>query len=276
MTNSDFCDKITIYFLLLPYEVMIIILYSRIIRNVFYLSLTTPLLHTVQGGILMYHILLVEDDIDLSTITCVHLTSAGHHVTTAYTCAEAEVLLTTNDFDLILLDMILPDRSGDELCRTIRNKCDCPIIFLSCLEDSDTIIRALHSGGDDYMVKPVRYPELLARADAVIRRSANKTKNSSLRIFKTFTMDTLHRRVLRGDEELPLSSIEYSLLQYMTDHPNTLLLYQDLYRNIWDSDSLGDVRTVMVHISNLRKKIDPDHTGIIQTVRGAGYIFSVS
>ncbi|MBQ3496690.1 MAG: response regulator transcription factor [Oscillospiraceae bacterium] len=221
----------------------------------------------------MYHILLVEDDHDLSDITLLHLTHAGHSVDTAFTCGEAEELLASTEYDLILLDIMLPDRSGDELCRTIRKGCDCPIIFMSCLEDGDTIVGALKSGGDDYMVKPVRYPELLARADAVIRRS-KKTQVSPLRTFRSFTMDTLHRSIVRDGEEMDLSSIEYALLQYMTEHPDTLLLYQDLYENVWSSDSLGDFRTVMVHISNLRKKIDPDHRGVIQTIRGAGYIFS--
>ena len=223
----------------------------------------------------MYHILLVEDDQDLSAITYANLTHAGHAVDTAFTCAEAEALMTQREYDLILLDIMLPDHSGDELCRRIRRECDCPIIFLSCLEDSDTIVGALRSGGDDYMVKPVRYPELLARADAVIRRSqSQKKKDDPMRLFRSFTMDTLHHRILRDEKEVDLSSIEYALLLHLADHPDTLLLYQDLYEHVWASDSLGDVRTVMVHISNLRKKIDPDHRGIISTVRGAGYIFS--
>ena len=221
----------------------------------------------------MYRILLVEDDQDLSAITFLNLTHAGHQVDTAFTCAEAEAFLAESTYDLILLDIMLPDRSGDELCRTIRSECDCPIIFMSCLEDSDTIIGALRSGGDDYMVKPVHYPELLARADAVIRR-AGKTSGDPIRTFKSFTMDTHRRRILRNGEEVDLSSIEYALLEYLAGHPNTLLLYQDLYQNVWSSDSLGDFRTVMVHISNLRKKLDPDHRGIISTVRGAGYIFT--
>ena len=225
----------------------------------------------------MYHILLVEDDQDLSDITRANLAHAGHRIDTAFTCAQAEELLARNEYDLIFLDIMLPDRSGDALCRSIRQSCDCPIIFLSCLEDSEVIVDALRSGGDDYMVKPVRYSELLARADAVIRRSRQKSTEStqeSVRRFRSFSIDTLHHRLLRDGEEVDLSSIEYALLLYMTEHPDTLLLYQDLYRNVWDHDSLGDIRTVMVHISNLRKKLDPDHRKIISTVRGAGYIFS--
>ena len=224
----------------------------------------------------MYHILLVEDDQDLSTIAHANLTYAGHQVDDAFTCAQAEELLSQNEYDLILLDIMLPDRSGDELCRTIRKDCDCPIIFMSCLEDSETIVGALRSGGDDYMVKPVRYPELLARVDAVIRRSGQRqeTPQNSVRAFQSFFVDTSHRCILREGERIDLSSIEYGLLRYMMDHPDTLLLYQDLYQNVWETDSLGDFRTVMVHISNLRKKLDPNHRGIIETVRGAGYIFS--
>ncbi len=231
---------------------------------------------SVKEGLSMYHILLVEDDQDLSAITCANLTHAGHQVDTAFTCTQAEELLAQRDYDLILLDVMLPDRSGDELCRSIRKTCDCPIIFLSCLEDSDIIVGALRSGGDDYMVKPVRYSELLARADAIIRRSRQRTASpqNGIRTFRSFTMDTIHHRILRDGQEVDLSSIEYALLLYMTDHPDTLLLYHDLYKNVWDNDSLGDIRTVMVHISNLRKKLDPDHRKIISTVRGAGYIFS--
>lgn len=224
----------------------------------------------------MYDILLVEDNEDLAAITCAHLTHAGHRVEIAYTCAQAEALLAQDTYDLILLDIMLPDRSGEELCRSIRRDCDCPIIFMSCLEDSDTIVEALRSGGDDYMVKPVRYPELLARVDAVIRRSRQNQEAPAnhLREFRSFTMDLDRHSLLRNGEPIDLSTIEYALLQYMVDHPKTLLLYQDLYQNVWDRDSLGDIRTVMVHISNLRKKLDPDRRGIIETVRGAGYIFS--
>jgi DNA-binding response OmpR family regulator len=222
----------------------------------------------------LYKILLVEDDQDLSLIAQMNLTHTGHQVDTAFTCAEARSLLEKKEYDLILLDVMLPDSNGDELCFAIRESCSCPIIFMSCLEDTDTIIRALHSGGDDYMVKPICYPELLARAEAVIRRSRQKKGDSAIRNFNSFTMDTTHHRILKDGTEVDLSTIEYALLRYMVEHPDTLLLYQDLYQNVWATDSLGDFRTVMVHISNIRKKIDPEHRGIIETVRGAGYIFS--
>lgn len=228
------------------------------------------------GGIMMYSALLVEDDKDLSVITHMNLMHAQYEVDAAYTCAEALEFLKSNSYDLVLLDMVLPDSRGDALCKTIRNACACPIIFVSCLDDSQTIVNALRSGGDDYMIKPICYEELLARAEAVIRRTESHKKNSQngQKNFRQFRMDTIRHRVLRGEEEVVLSSIEYELLCYLSEHPDELLLYKQIYESVWDSDSLGDVRTVMVHISNLRKKVDPDKSGIIETVRGAGYIFT--
>ncbi len=221
----------------------------------------------------MLNILLVEDDQDLSDITRTYLTHAGYNIDTAFNYAEAKAYIDSTDYDLILLDIMLPDRNGDELCMEVRSECNCPIIFLSCLEDSGTIVNALRSGGDDYMVKPIKFPELLARVEAVTRRVSPK-KSDPVRTFKSFTIDTARHKITRSGDEIILSSTEYGLLLYMINHPDTLLLYQELYQNVWNSDSLGDFRTVMVHVSNLCKKIDPEHTGIISTVRGTGYIFS--
>lgn len=224
----------------------------------------------------MYRALLVEDDRDLSLITQLNLTHADYSVDAAFSCAEALEFLEDGEYDLILLDEVLPDKNGDELCSIIRDACACPIIFMSCLDDSKTKIKALRSGGDDYMVKPVCFDELLARAEAIIRRSkaVHSAPQKPTKEFKRFTIDTARHRVLRDSEEIDLSSIEYDILKFFTKHQNELLLYQQIYESVWDSDSLGDIRTVMVHISNLRKKIDPDKSGIIETVRGAGYIFS--
>lgn len=226
----------------------------------------------------MKRILVVEDDIDLSFITMQNLIKAGYLVDQAYTCSKAQELLGEKEYDVILLDVALPDMQGTELCMAIRSRSNCPIIFMSCLSDSEVIITALKNGGDDYMVKPIDYSVLMARIDTIMRRMQRENtaeeERESLRRFRSFCVDHHHRRVLRGDEEVDLSAIEYSLLAYMTEHPKVLLLYQDIYKQVWQNDSLGDIRTVMVHISNLRKKLDPDQKGIITTVRGAGYIFS--
>lgn len=223
----------------------------------------------------MKRALLLEDDLDLSLISSINFKRAGYIVDRAYTCAQALQFIEQNSYDVILLDEVLPDMKGSDLCAEIRPRCSCPIIFMSCQGDSNTIINALQNGGDDYMVKPINYPELLARIEAILRRSsAQKAKNDPIKHFKSFSLDTTHHCIIKNNEEISLSSIEYSLLNCFLEHEGILMLYQELYRNVWGNDSLGDVRTIMVHVSNLRKKLDPDHSGIITTVRGAGYIFT--
>ena len=129
------------------------------------------------------------------------------------------------------------------------------------------------------MVKPFKHVELLARIQANLRKREayeahhKQQEKNHLFEFSTFTVDTDLREVRRDGTVVPLSTIEYDLLLYLVQHPDTLLLYDELYENVWNSSSLGDTRTVMVHISSLRKKIGADRTGVIRTVRGAGYVF---
>lgn len=226
-------------------------------------------------------ILIVEDDVELNAITKAYLTHAGFDTISAFSCKDAETVLESTNVDLILLDMMLPDRWGTALCELVREKSVCPIIFVSCIDDKQTMLDALDVGGDDYMVKPVDYEKLIAKIRAILRRVqeyADKLKSrSNMRVFRQFTIDTERHRVVRtigGVEDTELSPIEYQLLGYMVENQDNLLLYADLYSNVWGNDAAGDVRTVMVHISNLRKKIDPEQTGMITTVRGAGYFFS--
>lgn len=226
------------------------------------------------------HILLVEDDCDLANITKFYLTHAGYTIDVASSCAQATELLNRVSYQVVLLDSVLPDGRGNSLCPLIREKDRlCPILFLSCLDDSESIVSALELGGDDYMVKPVKHLELLARIQANLRKrqvyEEQLKRQEKPHCFGcgNLSVDTAVREVRRDGEIVPLSSIEYDLLIYMIHHPNTLLLYDELYENVWNSNSCGDTRTVMVHISNLRKKIDADRTGMIRTVRGAGYVF---
>ncbi len=222
-------------------------------------------------------VLLVEDDVDLSYIIKFNLESAGYNVETAYNGMESMKKIKNSKYDLILLDVLLPDTNGTEICRHIRHEQNTPIIFVSCIDDKDIMIEALEKGGDDYIVKPVDYAELIARIEANIRRVKMDCRKYNIKrklSFKQFSVD-IDRRVVRNNkgEEIDLSPTEYQLLLKFIRHQGELLLYNDLYSSIWESDSLGDIRTVMVHISNLRKKIDSGKTGIIETVRGAGYIF---
>lgn len=222
----------------------------------------------------VYSALLVEDDRDLSTIVQANLSHAGYAVDAAFDSAQALAAFSQTEYDLIVMDMLLPDMRGDELCRRIRTVRSCPIIFVSCLDDSATIVKALREGADDYMVKPIDYDELLARAETIIRRARGRRMPDGILRYRQFCIDTDSQTVSRGNEQVELAGIEYELLLYMSQHPGELLSYNQLYREIWGSESLGDFRTIMVHISRMRKKIDPEHRGVIETVRGAGYIFT--
>ncbi len=119
----------------------------------------------------MKTVLLVEDDQDIATITRIRLEHAGYETDTAYTCAEALDKVRNRIYDLILLDVMLPDGNGNELCPQLRELTRCPVIFMSCLDDSGTVVSALRGGGDDYVVKPIKFDELLARIETNIRRS---------------------------------------------------------------------------------------------------------
>lgn len=220
-------------------------------------------------------ILLVEDDADLRTITSIQLKKEGYQVFCAKDGAETKALLEENNVDLVLLDVMLPDCTGHELCTWIRENYDYPIIFMSCLGDSDTIVEAFRGGGDDYLVKPVDMEELYKR----IKVNLKEKKIPEVRRYRQFEVDTNTRTVYqvmedgsRG-EQIELSPTEYKLLQAFLDHPNQILLYRELYREIWDQGEIEDMRTLMVHVSNLRKKVDWQKKECIKTIRSVGYIF---
>ncbi|MDD2973318.1 MAG: response regulator transcription factor [Lachnospiraceae bacterium] len=223
-------------------------------------------------------ILVVEDDRDLSFIACTQLEEMGYLTEAAYSGEDAKESLNSEQFDIILLDMMLQDTTGIELCREIRKKVYCPIIFVSCIGEQETVIEALKEGGDDYIVKPVNFGELQARIEANLRRKREydrKTAGKEQLVCGSFALNMhTHNLILEDSTEISLSPIEYKLVTMFLEHENELLLYEELYRCIWESDDLGDVRTVMVHVSNLRKKMEQIRRECIQTVRGAGYIFN--
>lgn len=225
-------------------------------------------------------ILVVEDDVDLSYIMQMQLNAAGFCTDVAHDLKEINSCLSEKQYNLVVLDYMLPDTDGISVCTHIRETSACPIIFASCVVDRDVMMEAFATGGDDYIVKPVDMEMLIARIKANLRRSGTVIASKKEKRFKQFILDeerhlawSLTPEGNKG-EEIYLSPTEYKLLSFFTSKPDQLLFYNELYRCIWDSDDLGDVRTVMVHVSNLRKKIDNSKTDMIHTVRGAGYIFS--
>jgi DNA-binding response OmpR family regulator len=232
----------------------------------------------------MERILSVEDDEELARIIKLMLESRGYQVTTASSIALASSEMEKQSFDLILLDMMLPDGEGTDLCNNIRKESFCPIIFVSCLSDSASKIKALQIGGDDYVTKPIDFEELFVRIQANLRRANKYNIGKSVSAEERFPYLLIkknQREVWITDETgtptemLVLSPTEYGLLICFVNRQEELLMYEDLYRSVWNANDFGDYRTVMVHVSNLRKKMKDYGIEYIHTVRGAGYIFRI-
>jgi DNA-binding response OmpR family regulator len=229
----------------------------------------------------MSRILVVEDDEDLKNITAVFLKKNGYLYDLASNSQEALALAAENEYDLVLLDVMLPGEDGNSICAKLRKNKSTPIIFVSCLDDDATIIKSLKNGGDDYVVKPYNPQQLLARIEANIRRYTEYRQKEKLASYQhdparlsSFALEHHSHSVIRDGVVTALSPIEYCILLLFIDNPHRLLLYHEIYDHIWHRDSLGDFRTVMVHVSNLRKKLGDTQGLIIKTLRGAGYIFS--
>ena len=184
--------------------------------------------------------------------------------------------------DVVLLDVMLPDADGHDLCEEFRKNpiaYNGPVIFMSCLGDSGNIVDAFRKGGNDYMVKPVKIDELIERIEANCANKKETTDQDRKVWYKQFMVDRSRHEVYYVKdhvvgEQISLSPTEYNILMTLTEQPNEVILYRQLYNDVWDQEDLGDVRTLMVHVSNLRKKIDREHTDMIRTIRGVGYLFS--
>lgn len=228
-------------------------------------------------------ILVVEDDAELNSVMQRQLEQNGYQVFQTTTGKEAEMILEREEIDLILLDIMLPDENGVELCRRIRKRSFIPVIFVSSTGEREIVVEALKNGGDDFVTKPVDTGVLLARIESNIRRSRTYQityyENNAVRRFRQFIIDLSRHQVWRTgkdgrrEEKLHLSPIEFKLLELFINNIGKLMTYEEIYHYIWKSDDLGDVRTVMVHVSNLRKKINYLDNNMIQTVRGTGYVF---
>lgn len=226
----------------------------------------------------MYKILLVEDDIDICEIIKMYMSRTNNSLHIAHSPNEALKLVNENSYDLILLDIMLPDITGIDLCSRLRKDLLCPIIFMSCIDDDETIVKALEKGGDDYIVKPFNCSVLLARIEANMRRVQMEARNPSTNnkiTLDDFTINGSDYTVIKKDKKINLTPIEFKIITYMSANPNRVITLEELHQKIWNEPSLDDVRTVKVHVSNLRKKIEdnPSNPKHIKTVRRIGYLF---
>ena len=225
------------------------------------------------------HILLVDDDPDITEIICLYLSNANYTVTAAETCTEALRQLESHEFDLILLDIMLPDCDGVDFCYKIRGISPCPILFISCLDEEEKILKAFLSGGDDYIRKPFYPRELVARVDCHLRKTEAGTSSEDKREEIIYAGDLKINQntceIYKHEDIIPLSPIEYDILLFMTENRERVLSYSEIYSRVWKNESFGDTRTVMVHVSNLRKKLEEKNPEkYIKTVKKRGYVFN--
>ncbi|MCX6704638.1 MAG: response regulator transcription factor [Candidatus Woesebacteria bacterium] len=216
-------------------------------------------------------ILLVEDEIKLANAVKRALELQKYAVDVAYDGEAGLDLAVGEKFDLIILDLMLPKVDGIEICKQIRQeKISTPILILTAKGQISDKVAGLDVGADDYMVKPFSFEELFARIRALVRRSSNAESNE-LKI-KDLTLDPVAFKVKRGGKTIELSTKEFSILEYLMRHKNTVVTREQILQSVWSYDSDVLPATVEVHIKHLRDKVDTHFEAqLIKTVRGFGY-----
>lgn len=220
-----------------------------------------------------YRIMIVDDDPHICEIVQVYCEREGFISSYSHNGTEAMKQLASFKPDLIVLDVMLANENGIDWCRNARSFTNAPIVFLSSREEDDVKISALSDGGDDYVTKPFSPGVLMAKIKAHLRRVSTGRREQLLEL-PGLTLDYYAQSVIMGSETIFLSKKEFGLLSYMAQHVNRVVSADALFQLIWGTESVEDTRTVAVHISNLRRKIeaDPAHPERIVTIRGAGYM----
>ncbi len=229
----------------------------------------------------MSKILIVEDESAIAELEKDYLELSGFDVEVANDGQVGLDKAMTENYDLIILDLMLPGIDGFEICRQIRTEKNIPIIMVSAKKDDIDKIRGLGLGADDYMTKPFSPSELVARVKAHMARyerlvGSVMEENKVIEI-RGLKIDTTARRVWVNDEEKSFTTKEFDLLTFLASHPNHVYTKDELFSEIWDMESIGDIATVTVHIKKIREKIEFDTSKpqYIETIWGVGYRFKV-
>ena len=220
-------------------------------------------------------ILVAEDERDLNEILCKKLRSEDYCVDGCFDGEEALDYLASVDYDAVILDIMMPKRSGLEVVEQLRRQGNqTPVLFLTARDSIDDRVTGLDAGADDYLVKPFAFDELLARLRVMIRKRGGERSN--LFTIDDLTLDIRSKRVERGGAELKLSAKEYALLEYLIRNKGVVLSRIQIEENIWGFDYEGSSNIVDVYIRYLRRKIDKDHpVKLIHTIRGSGYVLKL-
>ena len=229
----------------------------------------------------MSKILIIEDEAAISELEKDYLELSDFEVTIAEDGNSGAARAISEDFDLIILDLMLPGMDGFDICKLIREKKDTPIIMVSAKKDDIDKIRGLGLGADDYMTKPFSPSELVARVKAHLARykrltSAGIKENEVIEI-RGIKIDKTARRIYVDGEEKTFTTKEFDLLTFLAQNPNHVFSKEELFKEIWDMESVGDIATVTVHIKKIREKIEKSTSKpqYIETIWGVGYRFKV-
>ena len=229
----------------------------------------------------MSKILIVEDEVAIADLEKDYLELSGFDVEVANDGLIGLQKSLEEDYNLVILDLMLPGIDGFEICRKIRDDKNTPIIMVSAKKDDIDKIRGLGLGADDYMTKPFSPSELVARVKAHLARYDRLTgsameANKVIEI-RGLKIDTTARRVWINGEEKTFTTKEFDLLTFLAGHPNHVYTKEELFREIWDMESIGDIATVTVHIKKIREKVEMDTSNpqYIETIWGVGYRFKV-
>ena len=222
----------------------------------------------------MSRILLLEDDLSIISGLSFALKKQGFEIEIARTIKEAGEYWRKSRYNLLILDVSLPDGSGFDFCQTVRKESEVPIIFLTASDEEMNIIMGLDIGGDDYITKPFKLGVLLSRVNALLRRTKNIGKNATELVSNGIKINLLQSQVYKNGEQIELTAGEYKLLCLFIQNPNIVLTKERILEKLWDCDAnFIDSSTLTVYIRRLRMKVEknPSEPEMILTVRGMGY-----
>lgn len=229
----------------------------------------------------MSKILIVEDEEAIADLEKDYLELSDFEVEIEHTGDRGLEKALTGDFDLIILDLMLPGMDGFEVCKKIREEKNIPILMVSAKKDDIDKIRGLGLGADDYMTKPFSPSELVARVKAHMARYdrlvGSTQKANDIVEIRGIRIDKTARRVYIDGVEKAFTTKEFDLLTFLAEHPNHVFTKEELFKEIWDMDSIGDIATVTVHIKKIREKVEYDTAKpqYIETIWGVGYRFKI-
>jgi len=225
-----------------------------------------------------HNVLVVDDDPQILKLVSVNLEARGYTVKEAADGAQALACFRQDPFDLIILDLVMPGMSGIEVCTQIREQSDVPIVVLSAYDEEELKVRALDAGADDYVTKPFRHEELLARMRAVWRRTSGvATPGDSGKVaLNDVVIDLGARRAFVKGEDMRLTRTEFALLAELAQHLESVLTHDELLERVWGPEYRGSSHYLHVYLGRIRKKIGTESSSLLETVPGVGYILHLS